>query len=129
MHVTTSLCRNCYTFQYVYLYIYQVCILLRRRLSRDHSVSCPAYHLELSNTNSFTGLIRLIHMTRSRVFPIRTEWYDAPFAFRNLAKAFKHNTMYLAFTFQWPSNSNKNDSLLLLFDDLWKVKPEIACRD
>ena len=45
--------------------------LLRRHPPHDHSISCPAYHLELTNNNLFTGIIGLIHVTRSLVLSIR----------------------------------------------------------
>ena len=35
---------------------------------------------------------------------------------------FSSYTMYPYLTFQRPSNSNNNESLLFLFNDLWKVK-------
>ena len=35
---------------------------------------------------------------------------------------FSFYTMYPDLTFQRPSNSNNNESLVLLFDGLWKVK-------
>ena len=48
-------------------------------------------------------------------------WMERSFlAFCNLTEAFKNNTLYLTFTFQRPSNSNNNNSLLL--DVFWKVK-------
>ena len=58
-YAINSLCHNCYTFEYIYLYIFQVHILLKRHLPRDSSISCPAYHLELTNNNSFAWLIWL----------------------------------------------------------------------
>ena len=49
------------------------------------------------------------------------DWMERSFlTFWNLTEAFKNNTLYLTFSFQRPSNSNNNDSLLL--DILWKVK-------
>ena len=41
-----------------------------------------------------------------------------------LAKAFIHNTMYLVFTSKDHQNNKNNDSLLLLFDGLGKVKAD-----
>ena len=35
---------------------------------------------------------------------------------------FSFYTMYPDFTFHRPSNSNNNESLLLIFDGLWKVR-------
>ena len=42
--------------------------------------------------------------------PIKAGWQDVPLAFRSLAEAFKNNINL--------------DSLLLLFDDLWKMKAQ-----
>ena len=54
--------------------------------------------------------------------PIKPGWQNVSLVFDNLAKPF---TQYYIFNLNFlkPSNSN-NDSLLLLFDYLWKVRVE-----
>ena len=65
----------------------------------------------------------LRHATASRQLPIKTEGLYAPLELWILAELFKHNAIYLIFTFQKPSNSS-NDSSLLVFYVLWKLKAE-----
>ena len=106
-HVSTHLCHLCYTFQYLYLHIFQAHILLTRQLPGDHSIPWPTYHMQRTNSKPFTGLIGLRHVITSQTVAYSAGWQDALLAFQNLAKPFKQSTIYLVFTFQRLSNSNQ----------------------
>ena len=74
----------------------QVNFILNRHLSRGHRISYRANHLERIDNKLFSGLIGPRHMTASGQLPTKTGGQDASFGLFNLAKAFKHNTIYLA---------------------------------
>lgn len=121
-YAPTPLYHPSYIFEYIYLHTFSVNIVLKRPHLLGHKISYLTCYLELTNNKQLPILIGLRHVTTSPALPIHTGWRDATMAFWNLAEAFKHSTVYLAFTFQKLSNSNHNNSLLLLPYGLWKVK-------
>ena len=91
-YIITSLCHACYSSEYIYLHKFRVNFPLKRHLSCGHRISCPEQHLERTDRNPFSRLIGPIHKKVGQ-FLIKTGWRGAPFAFCNLANAFKHNTI------------------------------------
>ena len=79
-------CHLRYVFEYVSLHTFCVNFLFKRHLSRGHRISCPAPHLEQTDSKTFGGLTVPRHMTASRAI-VHQSWRDAPLAFCNLAKS------------------------------------------
>ena len=96
------ICHHLYIFEHVYQHLFYVKFLLKRYLSCHHIISCLADRQESTDNKLFSGLIVPRHMTPSRAVT-HENWVVRPLVLCNLAKTFKHSTIYLAFTFQRPS--------------------------
>ena len=95
--------------------------LVNRHLSRGHRIAYIAHQLEHINNKPFSGLIVPRHMTTSRAVAHQSEmarWVARCFL-RVLQFSQSIQIEYYTFGHQ---NRNNNDSLLLLFGGLWKVK-------
>ena len=76
-----------------------------RHLYRAHKNLYPAHHLEWADNKQFSGFIGSRYIIKNET----VVWWVARFslAFCHLAKAFKHNTIYLVFIFLRPSKQQQ----------------------
>ena len=87
-YIITSFYHASYSSEYNYLHIFRVNFLLKRHLSRDHRISCPAHYLERTDNKPFSRLIGPTHKQVEQL-PIKTGWRDALLTFCSSAKVFK----------------------------------------
>ena len=71
LDIITSLCHVSYISEYIYLHIFRVNILLKRHLSRGHRISCPAQHLERTDSKPSSRLIGPTHIKKQGNFPLK----------------------------------------------------------
>ena len=87
-------------------------------------VSSIQKQLSLSNTNNFSKYPNSAYsfMIKSHVKSISIGLNILPRKNKRCYVYLPIHTMYMVFTFQRPSSSNNNESLLLLFASLWRLK-------
>ena len=118
-YFTTSLCHHYDISAYVNLDIFHVSFHLKGHFSRCYRLSCPARYLEGTDHKIDRAKI---NDYKSASCPTQLGGEMLPLSSSILGKHLK-TILYL-----WPApsrshqNSNNNDSLLLLFDGLLKVK-------